>query len=284
MGMLKDRLLEELDLKGFADNTKIAYVGAVKAFIHYSKTPPVRLSIKHVHEYKLHLIRRLKRTPATINQHIAAIRFFFIYVLKKRWNDRDIPSIKMRRKLPLILSQDEIVLIFNSVTNIKHRTMLMGLYSCGLRKSELTRLKYQDIDSQRMLIHIRDSKGGKDRYVILSDVFLSQLRKYWLENEEDKSFLLFPGGGPHKVFNPKSVNEILEKALVKAGINKKVSVHSLRHSYATHLLESGVDLRHIQTLMGHDSITTTSIYTHVIDYRKKNIGTPLDSISSRISR
>jgi site-specific recombinase XerD len=219
-----------------------------------------------------------------VNQYLAAIRFFYIYVLKRKWNNFDIPSVKHKRKLPTILSQDEMVKIFNATTNIKHKTMLMGLYSCGLRKSELSRLRYQDIDSERMLIHVRDSKGGKDRYVILSDIFLSQLRKYWLETDDCKEHLLFPGGHPKKEFNPKSINEILYNALKKAGIHKKASIHTLRHSYATHLLEEGVSMRYIQALLGHSNITTTSVYTHVVDYRKANIGNPLEAISKHLKR
>jgi site-specific recombinase XerD len=135
-----------------------------------------------------------------------------------------------------------------------------------------------------MLIHVRDSKGGKDRYVILSDIFLSQLRKYWLETDDCKEHLLFPGGHPKKEFNPKSINEILYNALKKAGIHKKASIHTLRHSYATHLLEEGVSMRYIQALLGHSNITTTSVYTHVVDYRKANIGNPLEAISKHLKR
>ena len=279
MKPLRKRLEDQIDLKGFSENTKRAYVKAVKSFIVFSKVPPTRLSMRHVEAYKIHLMKDLKRAPTTVNQYIAAIRFFFIYVLNKRWSEQQITAVKHKRKLPVILSQEEIVTLFNSVHNIKHKTMLMGLYSCGLRKSELMRLRFQDIDSERMLIHVRDSKGGKDRYAILSEVFLWQLRKYWVETPDNKEFLLFPGGSPTKQFNPKSVNEILYNALKKANIKKKVSIHSLRHSYATHLLEKGVNLRYIQTLMGHSCITTTSVYTHVMDFRKKEIGSPLEDIS-----
>lgn len=284
MGVLRDRLAEQLELRGFAKNTQSAYLKAVQNFIIHTKVPPTRLKMRHAQDYKLYLMRERKRAPTTVNQYLAAIRFFYLHVLNKRWNDLDIPMVKHKRKLPIILSQDEIVKIFNATTNIKHKTMLMGLYSCGLRKSELTRLRYQDIDSERMLIHVRDSKGGKDRYVLLSEVFLWQLRKYWTETDDCKEYLLFPGGDPKKEFNPKSVSEVLYNALNKAGIKKKVSVHSLRHSYATHLLEKGVNMRYIQTLMGHSSITSTSVYTHVIDYRKQNIGTPLEDISSRLRK
>ncbi len=283
MGLLKDQLSNQLSMRGFSEHTKKAYVSAVRSFILHTKVPPAKLKMIHAQNYKLYLMKDLKRAPTTVNQYLAAIRFFYINVLNKRWNDLDIPSVKHKRKLPIILSQDEIVKIFNTTENIKHKTMLMGLYSCGLRKSELTRLRYQDIDSERMLIHIRDSKGGKDRYVILSEIFLAQLRKYWVETKDCKEFLLFPGGNPKKEFNPKSVTEVLTNALKRAGIKKKVSIHSLRHSYATHLLEKGVSMRHIQTLLGHSNITTTSVYTHVIDYRKTEIGTPLEEISSRLT-
>lgn len=284
MGALRDQYAEQLELRGFSEHTKVAYMKAVKNFILYTKVPPMRLKMSHAKDYKLYLMRDLKRAPTTVNQYLAAIRFFYIYVLKRKWNNFDIPMVKHKRKLPTILSQEEMIKIFNATTNIKHKTMLMGLYSCGLRKSELARLRYQDIDSERMLIHIRDSKGGKDRYVILSDIFLSQLRKYWMKTKDCKQYLLFPGGHSKKEFNPKSINEVLYNALRKAGIKKKVSVHTLRHSYATHLLEEGVSMRYIQSLLGHSNITTTSVYTHVVDYRKANIGTPLESISKHLKR
>lgn len=279
MQPLREQFTNQIKLKGLSKNTEIAYVNAVKAFIAFSKVPPAKLTMKHAEVYKIHLLKDLKRAPVTVNQYMAALKFFFERVLNKRWTDQKISRVKTKRKLPVILSQEEIVSLFNSVTNIKHKTMLMGLYSCGLRKSELTRLRYQDIDSERMLIHVRNSKGGKDRYVVLSEVFLSQLRKYWMETPDNKSYLLFPGGNPTKEFNPKSVNEILYSALKKANIKKKVSIHSLRHSYATHLLEKGVDLRYIQVLLGHSSITTTSVYTHVMDLRKKDIKSPIEDIS-----
>lgn len=282
MGMLKDKLESQLELWGFSKNTQLAYMKAVQNFIIHTKVSPARLKMSHAVDYKLYLMKDLKRAPTTVNQYLAAIRFFYLHVLNKKWADREIPMVKHKRKLPIILSQDEIVKVFNATENIKHKTMLMGLYSCGLRKSELTRLRYQDIDSERMLIHVRDSKGGKDRYVILSDIFLKQLRKYWMETDDCKQFLLFPGGHSKKEFNPKSVNEILYNALKRAGIKKKVSIHSLRHSYATHLLERGVSMKYIQALMGHSNISTTSVYTHVIDFRKTNVGTPLEEISDQL--
>ena len=139
MGVLKDKLAQQLAFRGFAEHTQNAYLRAVQNFIIHTKIPPARLKMSHAQSYKLYLMRDLKRAPTTVNQYLAAIRFFYIYVLNKRWNDFDIPMVKHKRKLPTILSQDEIVKIFNATTNIKHKTMLMGLYSCGLRKSELSR-------------------------------------------------------------------------------------------------------------------------------------------------
>lgn len=279
MGHLKDKLILEITLKGYSINTEKAYVSAVSKFIMYSKVPPIKLTIEHAKKYKLHLIKGLKRSPNTVNLNIAAIRFFFIRVLKKQWNDSDIPAIKHGRKLPIILSQEEIIRMFSAIKNIKHKTMLMGIYSCGLRKGELIRLSPRDIDSDRMTIHIRDSKNKKDRYVVLSKIFLKQLRKYWLEVDCSKKVYLFPGGNKDQTYNPRTINEILEKALRDADIVKKISIHSLRHSYATHMLENGTNLRFIQILLGHSCITTTAIYTHLVDYRKANVQTPLEFIS-----
>lgn len=279
MGQLKDRLIEEIKLLGFSENTEVAYVSAVSKFIVFSRVPTQKLTLEHVKKYKLHMIKNLKRTPATINQHTAAIRFFFINVLNRPWDNNKVPSIKRTITLPDILSQEEITKMFNTVKNVKHKTMLMGIYSCGLRKGELIRLSPKDIDSSRMMIHIRKSKGKKDRFVILSPLFLKELKKYWLSDKSSKNTYLFPGGNKNKPYNPKTINEILEKALRDSHIKKKINVHSLRHSYATHMLENGTSLRYIQILMGHSDISSTSIYTHLVDYRKVNIQTPLEMMS-----
>jgi integrase/recombinase XerD len=279
MGYLKDQLVDEIKSQGFSINTERAYTRAVGSLILFSKVSPHQLTINHVKKYKLHLIKELKRSPNTVNQYVAAIKFFFINVLKKNWNDSEIPAMKHSRKLPLILSQEEVLKILKAIKNYKHKVMLMGVYSCGLRIGELARLTSKDIDSQRMMIHIRESKNKKDRYVILSEIFLEHLRRYWKEDKASKNVYLFPGGNKDKPYNPSTINKILKKALRDSKITKKVSIHSLRHSYATHMLENGTSLRYIQILLGHSCISTTSIYTHLVDYRKSNIKTPLEFLN-----
>ncbi|MCB9059983.1 MAG: tyrosine-type recombinase/integrase [Halobacteriovoraceae bacterium] len=199
-----------------------------------------------------------------------------------KWDARKIPLVKVNQKLPLILSLNEMVQLLNSIKNLKHQTLLMGVYSCGLRRSEIIKLKAEDIDSERMLIHIRESKHKKDRYVILSEHYLLQLRKYWKDEKSCKKYWLFPGLRPQNQYSPASISKMLDKYLIKANISKKVTLHSLRHSWATHMLEAGTNLRYIQVLLGHSSLNTTAIYTHLVDFRNVAIKSPLDSVREQL--
>jgi integrase/recombinase XerD len=282
MGVLKNKLIDEIRQRGFSSNTEEAYTRAVSKFITYSKCNPSALTIEHVKRYKLHLINELKKQPQTINQHVSAINFFYTNVLEKEWDRKKIPLVKINQKLPIILSLNEIVKLLNSIENLKHQTLLMGVYSCGLRRSEILKLKGEDIDSERMLIHVRESKHKKDRYVILPEQYLLQLRRYWKEEKSCKKFWLFPGLRAQNQYAPATISRILDKCLVKANITKKVTVHSLRHSWATHMLEAGTNLRYIQILLGHSSLNTTSIYTHLVDFKNINIKSPLDLVSNQL--
>ncbi len=284
MGYYHDKLIDEIRARGFSQSTEKSYATTIRKFITFSKVSPARLTINHAKKFKLHLINNQKRAPATVNAQVAAIRFFFNHVIQKRFDEKDFTFVKRYRKLPDVLSKNDVIKILNAIENIKHRAMFMGIYSCGLRKSEVMTLKSSDIDSDRMLIKIRCSKGRKDRFVPLSPLFLRYLRKYWQEVEINRRHLLFPSNHPRKVYNPKTLNEILDSAAERAGIKKKVSVHTLRHSYATHSLEDGLNLRYIQLFLGHDRIDSTAIYTHLVDYNKANIKSPLDSIEKDLLR
>jgi len=207
---------------------------------------------------------------------LSAIKFYYEQILKKGKVLYDLPRPKKEKKLPNILSQSEVLSILDSVDNIKHKSILFLTYSAGLRVGEVVRLKIDDIDSDRMLIHIRQGKGRKDRYTILSEVALDILREYaYIAKPKD---WLFPGGKDNDFLTERSVQKIFATACKKANIKKNVSVHSLRHSFATHLLESGTDLRYIQELLGHSSSKTTEIYTHVTQANLSKIRSPLDRL------
>ena len=191
--------------------------------------------------------------------------------------------MKVPLKIPEILSKEEVTLFINSIESLREKTIFLTIYSCGLRRSEVAHIKYENIDSKRMLIKIINSKGNKDRNVILPQSLLNQLRFYWQYDSKDKSKWLFPSKDKNKHLNPDSISLIFKKLINKTSINKKVTCHSLRHTWATHMLEAGINLRYLQVLLGHNSIMSTSIYTHLVDYKKLKIKSPLDLISQEIS-
>lgn len=277
------RTVEEgLKLKGYSKHTIVAYLGHVKRFIAYQR-PGLggieailsTIDTRNIQLYLLHLLEQEQRSHAYVNQAISAIRFLFRYTLQRPYIEMSVPRPKHEKKLPDVLARDEVLQILRNVDNIKHRALLMVTYSAGLRVGEVVRLRLEDIDSQRMMLHVRQGKGRKDRYSILSKVALKVLREY-AKLYKPKDWL-FPGEEPGTHLSERSAEKIFKKACQKAGILKPVSIHSLRHSFATHLLESGTDLRYIQELLGHKSSKTTEIYTHVSDNNLRHICSPLDT-------
>ena len=223
----------------------------------------------------IYLIEEKKWQASTINQVFNALRFLYVELYKTKFVIESIPRPKREKKLPDVLSQNEILKIFSRVENLKHKTILMLIYSSGLRVGESVRLKISDIDGERRMIHLRSAKGKKDRYTTLSAAVLEMLRKYY-KQYKPKDFL-FEGQGERKHLAERSVQAVFKRAVKVAGINKPITVHGLRHSFATHLLESGVDLRYIQELLGHSSSKTTEVYTHVSKKSLSNIINPLDA-------
>lgn len=191
--------------------------------------------------------------------------------------------MKIPLNIPEVLSKEEITIFLNSIKDLRQKTIFLTIYSCGLRRSELASLKYQNIDSKRMLLKISNSKGGKNRNVIISDYLLKQLRYYWKNDSKDKSRWIFPSRDITKHCSPNSISFNFKKHLGNSGITKKVTCHSLRHSWATHMLEAGTNLRYLQVLLGHNSIMSTVIYTHLVDYKTLKIKSPLDLISDEIN-
>jgi len=265
--------LLKLELKKYSLNTAKTYIGMFEGFINYFKNEEItalgEIEIRAYLSYQV----SLGRSDSMLNQIINSIKFYYEIVLgmPNRFYDIERPQVKER--LPEVLSKEEIQKIISCTYNLKHRCILSTIYSAGLRVSELTNLKIKDLDSDRMMIRVENSKGGKDRYTLLSNSLLKDLRTYYKEYRPTE--FLFEGQFGNE-YSASSVLKILKRASGRAGIRKKVKTHTLRHSFATHLLEQGTDLRSIQTLLGHNSINTTEIYTHVANNSMKNIKNPLD--------
>jgi len=269
---------KELELNGFSEKTIKAYLGHIRRFVCYHMIRPQDITTEHIRDYLLFLLRNHK-SHAYVNQTVSAIKYLFNDMLKKYDLTVSLPRPKKEHKLPDVLSQQDVARIFNKVINLKHRAILLLTYSAGLRVGEVVKLEVPDIDSERMLIHIRQGKGKKDRYTVLSEVAFEALLKYSKRYNLEK--WLFPGEREGEHISERTVQRIFEKARDAAGIEKDVSVHSLRHSFATHLLEGGTDLRYIQELLGHKNSKTTEIYTHVSEKNIRKIRSPLDWLNGR---
>jgi len=273
-------MLEELQRRNYAQSTAEAYIHALKEFTAYYHRPPDQLGSKEVSQFQLHLLRDRKLSPRTVMQRIAALRFFFNRTLKRRYPPSEFRYPRLPQRLPIILSQEEVKRMIDVATSLLHRTLLMTLYSTGMRRAEITRLKVKDIDSQRMVVHIKQGKGGKDRDVPLSLKLLETLREYWRWKKPQE--YLFPGeakqGSNGEHITSKAVYLACKGAARRAGIQKKVGPHTLRHSFATHLLESGADLRTIQLLLGHADIKDTTIYLHLSQRHLHACPNPLDTL------
>lgn len=268
----------ELKLKGYSNETHKSYLGHIRRFLEYIEKEPNLLNKDDIRRYLMYLLNEKEKSHSYTNQAISALRFLFSKILKREPEIIDnIPRPKKERKLPDVLSPGEVQRILNTVKNIKHRVILLLIYSAGLRVSEVVRLKPNNIDEDRMLIHLRQAKGRKDRYTILSPIALKSLKDYLSVFQTHE--WLFPGEKEENHLTERSVQKIFEVACSKANITKEVSVHSLRHSFATHLLERGTDLRYIQEILGHQSSKTTEIYTHVSKRSIGNIQSPLDALT-----
>jgi len=270
-----DEVEMELTARKYSPKTIKLYLYHNREFLRFSKKNPHEVSNENIRNYLYHLANDKGASTSTLNAAINALKFYYGEVLKKRFA-YEIKRPKKDKKLPVVLSQEEVSRILSSVTNIKHSSILMLIYSAGLRVSEVVKLKPEDIDAERKLIHIRGAKGRRDRYTMLSDVAIKTLSLYLKTYQPEK--WLFPGQKEGLHITTRTVQRIFEDAIEKADIDKEVSVHSLRHSFATHLLESGVDLRYIQELLGHKNSKTTEIYTHVSNKDLSKIKSPLDLI------
>jgi len=277
---LRKRMLEELQRRNYSSETIRLYISAVRDFAEYFHRSPEKLGPEHIRKYQNHLFMERKLAPRTVKSRTSALRFLYVQTLKRPYMLEHLPIPKVPLKLPTVLTQEEVQRMIEAASHLMHRTILMTLYSTGMRRGELCRLKVSDIDSQRKIIHIRVGKGSKDRDVPLSATLLETLREYW-RWLKPKTWP-FPGyvrGWRSDVpMTDKVVWHACKQAAERAGITKRVSPHTLRHSYATHLLEAGADLRTIQYLLGHAEIKHTIVYLHLSQKHLHAVTNPLDDL------
>jgi site-specific recombinase XerD len=276
MSPLREQLIQQMQLKGYCKKTIKSYVSIIAQIALFYHTPADQLSVIQIREFILKRITIDHRSKPWMNMAISAVKLLFCDVLKREWNLIDLPRPRRDQKAPVILSRDEVQRIINSKTNLKHRAILIVTYSAGLRRCEVSNLKITDIDSSRMLIHLHTTKGNKERYTILSPVALDALRLYYRQYKPKE--WLFEGYSRNAI-STSTVEAVFKQALAKSKIQKVVGIHSLRHSFATHLLEQGVSLPIIQQMMGHKSLKTTSGYLHVQQYSIQEVRSPLDTLS-----
>ena len=264
----------ELRLRNYSPLTIKAYLQHMTDFVRYLGGSPAESGKEDIYRYLLHLTEERKVSASYRNQAISSLKFFYGKILKKKLVIEELPRPKKEFQLPAVLSKNEVSRLFSAVRNRKHLAILMLIYSSGMRVGEVVKLRPEDIDSERNLIRVRGGKGNKDRYTVLSDVALDVIRGYYLAWKPEK--YLFPGNRKGSHLSTRSVQNVVSEARKRSGIKKKFSTHVLRHSFATHLLESGTDLRYIQELLGHKSARTTQIYTHVTRRDIARIVSPLD--------
>lgn len=265
-----------LDLKQYSENTKRTYVNSFRYFLRgFPGIKPSTITKPMIMDWMLKEMKEHHWSETNQNTMINAIKFFYEKLLNRPREFYDLPRPKRPEKLPVILSLDEVRSILKATENLKHRAILMAAYSSGLRLSEVINLEIKDVDSKRMMIHVRQGKGKKDRYVMLSELFLDVCRDYF-KRYKPKRYLF--EGQTKDQYSPRSVQQIIRQSCIKAKIRKHVTYHTLRHCFATHLLESGTDLRRIQELLGHSSIKTTEIYTHVTANDAIKVRSPLDNL------
>ncbi|MCI0598407.1 MAG: site-specific integrase [Beijerinckiaceae bacterium] len=280
MSPLRRRMIEDMTVRNLSPATQRSYIHAVSKFSRHFGRSPDRLGLEDVHAFQVHLVSTGISWPS-LNQIVCALRFFYGVTLRQDTIPERIPYAREPRKLPVVLGADEVVRFLEAVSSLKSRVALTTAYAAGLRVSEVVGIRVENIDSRRMVIRIEHGKGGKERYAMLSEQLLAILRSYW-RLARPKSWL-FPGRGEDKPIEPNVLHAACRAAVAAAGLDKRVSVHVLRHSFATHLLENGTDIRIIQVLLGHENLSTTARYTHVSTRLIATTQSPLDRLSLEIT-
>jgi len=279
---LRKMMLEDLQRRNYSQDTIRCYIRTVEDFSRRFNRPPDRLGPRHIREYQAELFQKQKLSPGTVTTRLAALRFFYIKTLKKAWSIAETPYPKKRHRIPAILSPEEVAQLIDAARTPYQRILLMMLYATGVRRTELARLKVSDINSRRMVIHIRGGKGRRDRDVMLSPKLLEALRQYWRGLKRKPTTWLFPNKRRQKntdaPIDGKVVWYACQQAAKRAGLKKAIHPHTLRHCFATHLLEAGADLRTIQILLGHHDLKETTIYLHVSERHLHANRSPLDTL------
>jgi len=264
----------DLQLIGITPKTQNVYLREVSNLANYFNKPPEQLGENEIREYLLYLLKERKLSQGTFRFYVAGLKFFYKTTLKRQEVVAHIRYPKQKKTLPIVLDMSEVEALFTVTENIKHKAILMITYSSGLRISEASRLKITDIDSKRMMVRVEQGKRSTDRYTILSQTALECLRQYWREHRPKQ--WLFEGTKEDTHITVSSITQVFHKAKKRAGITKPASVHSLRHAFATHLIEAGTSLHHVQLLLGHRSPTTTTVYLHVSQLNIAQVTSPLD--------
>jgi len=281
MTPLRQRMIEDMRVRNLSPNTQRLYIDRVAKFARYFHQSPERLGPEDVRTYQVYLIHQMQASSSALQQTVAALRFLYRNTLGKEWALPHIPAPKREKKLPVVLSQEEVSRFFEHLPNLKHRALIMTAYATGMRVSEVVSLRVADIDSGRMMIRIEQGKGRKDRYVMLSPNLLELLRAYWkMARPAD---WLFPGRRAGTHLSTKRVHQVCVRASAAAGLSKRATVRALRHSFATHLLEAGANIRVIQILLGHRSLRTTARYTHVSRETICSTCSPLDLMPKAVA-
>jgi len=277
---LRQRMIDDMTIHNMSPSSMKIYVRAVANFSIYHGRSPDKLTAEDVRDYRLHLISRGLKA-SSINPIMGALRFFYGTTLGRKEVSEQIPYARREDTLPAVLARDEVVRFLKAVTDLQMRTTFIAIYAAGLRVSEVVKLTARDIDSARMVITIRQAKGRKDRYVMLSEQLLNILRAHWKQTHPEN--WLFPGPDPSRPITTRSVERACRKAAEAAGLDKTVTVHTLRHSFATHLLEQGVDIHVIQDLLGHRNIASTTRYARVAINTIRQVQSPLELLNMEMA-
>jgi len=278
---LRQRMIDDMRMRKLGERTQTAYVRAVRDLAAFLERSPDTASAEELRRFQLHLVER-GTSAVTLNATITGLRFFFEVTLERGERMARMQPVRVPQTLPVVLSREEVARLIAGARNLKHQAALSVAYGAGLRASEVVALKVGDVDSQRMLLRVEQGKGRKDRHAMLSPVLLERLRAWWRVGHAQGRMLpggwLFPGRDPTDPMTTRQLNRVIHAAADAAGIGKRVSMHTLRHSFATHLLESRVDIRLIQVLLGHKKLETTSMYTHVATEVLREVISPLEAL------
>jgi integrase/recombinase XerD len=276
MTPLRQRMIGDMQLRNFAPATQRNYIHHVARYASYYGLSPEQLDLEDIRQFHLYLLNDRHYSPEAVNQSVSALKFLYLVTLEMPWSDGHFPRARRQHKLPVVLSQEEVVQFFDHVPSLRYRAALMTSYGAGLRVSEAVALKVSDIDSKRMLIRVEQGKGRKDRYTMLSPRLLEVLRVWYRARRPE--YWLFPGWRTARHLCASSLQTACHDACLLSRLAKRITVHTLRHSFATHLLENGTDIRIIQVLLGHSRIDTTAHYTRVSPQLVSGTMSPLDRL------